>query len=196
MALFDTQLELITESDLQFLIENEVREGYQIEYKLAVLRDGKEKQDKIDFLASVTSFANTFGGDLLIGVEALSGMPIGIAGWQGADLDKEKLRIENLLRDLVEPRIAFTIHEILCSKGNVVMIRVPWSWAQPHMLKIDQLNRFTHPAHRCLDYSGRLAGNRHHRAVMVRIHRPIEKTHSLSTHCGHNRLDPLGVCTL
>ena len=142
MALFDTQLELITESDLQFLIENEVREGYQIEYKLAVLRDGKEKQDKIDFLASVTSFANTFGGDLLIGVEALSGMPIGIAGWQGADLDKEKLRIENLLRDLVEPRIAFTIHEILCSKGNVVMIRVPWSWAQPHMLKIDQLNRF------------------------------------------------------
>jgi hypothetical protein len=143
MALFETQLELITESDLQFLIENQVREGYQIEYKQAVLRDGKEKQDKIDFLASVTSFANTIGGDLLIGVEALSGLPVGITGWQGADLDKEKLRIENLLRDLVEPRMGFTIREIPCSNGNfVMMIRVPWSWAQPHMLKIDQLNRF------------------------------------------------------
>jgi hypothetical protein len=62
MALFDKQLDLITEDDLLSLVENQVREGYQIEYKRSVLRESKEKQDKVDFLASVTSFANTIGG--------------------------------------------------------------------------------------------------------------------------------------
>jgi Putative DNA-binding domain len=120
-----------------------VREDYHIEYKQAVLRDGKERQDKVDFLASVTSFANTIGGDLLIGVESESGLPVGLAGWQGVDVDKAKLRIEHLLRDLVEPRVAFTIREIPLANGNTVLVlRVPWSWAQPHMVRVDQVNRF------------------------------------------------------
>ena len=118
MALFDKQLELITEDDLASLVENQVREGYQIEYKQSVLREKKEKQDKVDFLASVTSFANTIGGDLLIGVAATSGVPVALPGWEGVDLDREKLRIENLLRDLVEPRVAFKIHEIRLGNGN------------------------------------------------------------------------------
>jgi len=143
MALFDKQLELITEGDLLSLVENQVREGYQIEYKRSVLRENKEKQDKVDFLASVTSFANTIGGDLLIGVEAISGVPVGLPGWERVDLDKEKLRIENLLRDLVEPRVAISIREISLADGNtVVVIRVPWSWAQPHMVRVEQDNRF------------------------------------------------------
>ena len=136
-------MDLLTEADLFALIENQVREDYQIEYKQAVLRDGKERQDKVDFLASVTSFANTIGGDLLIGVEAESGVPVGLPGWQGVDVDKEKLRIEHLLRDLVEPRVAFTIREIPLGSGNTVLVlRVPWSWAQPHMVRVDQVNRF------------------------------------------------------
>ena len=98
MALFDKQVELITEDDLASLVENQVREGYQVEYKQSVTF--KDKQDKLDFLASVTSFANTVGGDLLIGVGAASGTPVGLPGWVGVDVDQEKLRMENLLRDL------------------------------------------------------------------------------------------------
>jgi predicted HTH transcriptional regulator len=141
MALFDKPLDLITEDDLASLIENQVREGYQIEYKQAVAF--KDKQDKLDFLAGVTSFANTVGGDFLIGITAASGVPSAIPGWAGIDVDQEKQRIENLLRDQVEPRVAFKIHEIRLRNGNaVVLIRVPWSWAQPHMVRMDQVNRF------------------------------------------------------
>ncbi len=136
MALFDKQLESITAAELAFLVENEVREGYRIEYKRAV--SFKDKQDKLDFLASVTSFANTVGGDLLIGVEAMSGVPVALPGWEGVDLDQEKLRIENLMGSLVEPRVAFQIREIRLLNGNdVVLLRVPWSWAQPHMIRMD-----------------------------------------------------------
>ena len=143
MALFDKQLESITEEDMASLVENQVRESYQIEYKQSMLREKKEKQDKLDFLASVTSFANSIGGDLLIGVAATDGIPVAIPGWEGIELDKEKLRIEHLLRDLVEPRVAFTVREIRLANGNsVVLLRVPWSWAQPHMVRMDEVNRF------------------------------------------------------
>jgi hypothetical protein len=141
MALFDRQLDLVTEADLASLVENQVREGYQIEYKRSVAF--QEKQDKLDFLASVTSFANTVGGDLLIGVTASSGVPVAVPGWEGVNVDQEKLRIENLLRDQVEPRLAFKLHEVRLSNGNaVLLLRVPWSWAQPHMVRMDQVNRF------------------------------------------------------
>jgi len=141
MALFDKQLDLVTEGDLNFLVENREREGYQIEYKRSV--SFGQKQDKLDFLASITSFANTVGGDLLIGVAASDGVPDAITGWVGVNLDQEKLRIENLLRDQVEPRVAFKVHEVsLSNRNTVVLLRVPWSWAQPHMVRMDQVNRF------------------------------------------------------
>ena len=141
MALFEKPLDVIGEDDLVGLVEGEVREGYQIEYKQAVAF--KDKQDKSDFLASVTSFANTVGGDLLIGVSARSGIPTGVPGWEGIDVDGEKLRIEHLLRDQVEPRVACRVHEVHLANGNsVLVLRVPWSWAQPHMVRMDQTNRF------------------------------------------------------
>ena len=62
--------------------------------------------------------------------------------------------------------------------------------------QIDQLSRLAHAAHRCLDHRGRLAGNRHHRAIVVRIHRPVQQMHSIPPHGGHNRLDPPGICAL
>ncbi len=141
MALFDKPLDLINEDDLISLMDNQVREGCQIEYKQAIVY--KEKQDKLDFLAGVTSFANTIGGDLLIGLSAASGVPTAIPGWAGIDVDQEKQRIENLLRDQVEPRVAVRVKEIRLRSGNVViLIRVPWSWAQPHMVRMEQVNRF------------------------------------------------------
>jgi hypothetical protein len=141
MALFDKQLELITEDDLGTLIDDQVREGYQIEYKRSVAF--RDKQDKLDFLASVTSFANSVGGDLLIGVAAASGVPTSINGWEGVDVDLEKQRIENVLRNQVEPRLGFRVHEVRLRNGNaVLLLRVPWSWAQPHMVRMDETNRF------------------------------------------------------
>jgi hypothetical protein len=122
-------------------VRDDRREGYQIEYKAAV--QFKEKQDKLDLLAGLTSFANTAGGDFLIGVGASSGLPVSVTGWDGIDVDREKQRIENLLRDQVEPRLSCTVHEVRLTNGNsVVLIRVPWSWAQPHMVRMDQVNRF------------------------------------------------------
>ena len=65
MALFERPLETITELDLRALIEGEVREDYHIEHKQSISL--KDKQDKIDFLGGLSSFANSSGGDFIVG---------------------------------------------------------------------------------------------------------------------------------
>ena len=57
--------------DLRALIDGEVAESKTLEYK----REMPGRGDPILLLAAVSSFANTSGGDLLIGVEAAEGIP-------------------------------------------------------------------------------------------------------------------------
>jgi predicted HTH transcriptional regulator len=60
------QLDQITEADLLGLVEEQWREGLQLEYKreLSLEGDGKRTLKR-----AVCAFANTQGGDLIVGVE-------------------------------------------------------------------------------------------------------------------------------
>ena len=57
----------------------------------------KTRDELVKFLAAVSSFANTAGGDLLIGIDAKDGVPKAITGVAFDNLDNEKLRLEQLL---------------------------------------------------------------------------------------------------
>ena len=65
---------IMEEADLQRLIDDGVPEGREIDYKLelAVATD----QEKKEFLADVSSFANTVGGVLYIGIKEESLLPM------------------------------------------------------------------------------------------------------------------------
>ena len=56
----------IVSSDFLNLIENEVPESKTIEYKQAL--NLKTDSEKKEFLADISSFANTSGGDLIYGI--------------------------------------------------------------------------------------------------------------------------------
>jgi len=94
----------ITEDDLQSLIANEVREGKTIEYK-AALPDAS-RECKKEFLADVSSFANASGGHLIYGISEENGVPVDLCGLSNINPDAEILRLENMIRDNIEPRIA------------------------------------------------------------------------------------------
>ena len=117
---------------LQALIANSVSESKTIEYKRAM--PGKADSDVVPLIAAVSSFANTDGGDLLIGVEENKGVPVKLPGLEIEDLDKEKLRIENMLLNGVDPRLPpVVIHAIKTEEDRyVLIIRVPHSWTAPH----------------------------------------------------------------
>ena len=51
------------------------------------------------------SFANTAGGHLIFGMTETGGVPDGVPGVVIPDVEDEKLRLENMLRDGVAPRL-------------------------------------------------------------------------------------------
>lgn len=141
MALLDIPLDRATEADLHRLIVTGARESVWIDYKRATY--GGTDADHAEFLADISSFANTLGGDLVIGVEARQGVPVSVAGLT-TDADKELLRLEHMARAGLEPRLSgFTARAIpLASGGHVIVARVRRSFSGPHRVIFKNKNRF------------------------------------------------------
>jgi len=118
-------------ADLQALLGN-VREGKMIEFKREM--PARTPDEKIKFLAAVSSLANTAGGDLMVGIEAVDGLAQVISGIEFSNIDAEKLRLEQLLATLIEPRLPRVDMEAVDAGGNryVMLVRVPRSWIGPH----------------------------------------------------------------
>lgn len=132
----------VSEQDLKNLIVTGVPEGMAIEYKRDIY--GRADADVREFLKDVTAFANSVGGDIVIGMEEEGGIPISLKSISSTDRDTEIQRLDSLLRDGIEPRIpGVRIRAIdISSGGFVLVIRVPKSWRPPHRVSARNTNRF------------------------------------------------------
>jgi hypothetical protein len=141
MALTNISLSEITEVHLQGLIAAEAAESPYIEYKLKSY-GGTDEQRK-ELLADISSFANAQGGDLVIGMTAARGVPTGFHAFTG-DSDSERLRLENMARDGLEPRISGlqTRAIAMASGGVAIVVRVPRGLHGPHRIIYRGSNRF------------------------------------------------------
>lgn len=129
--MIDKPLNQIAFADLDQFVREKWPEGKTVDYK----RDpyGNRDEDKKELLKDVSSFANTQGGDILIGVDEDKGVPVGIPGVAVPDIDKEKLRLEEIIRRGLDPRIDFGIHHVLTPASSaVIIIRVQESLLFPH----------------------------------------------------------------
>ena len=116
----------MTEADLQSLVDDAVTEGREIGSKAQL--PGNSDSDKGGFLFDVSSFANRISGDLVFGVTECNGVAKHVFGVDLLNLDATKLRLENLVRDGIHPRIIpnITIHTVsLANSKNVLIVRVP-----------------------------------------------------------------------
>ena len=142
MLLNGKSLDKITESDLQELIDNGVAEGKTLDYKEKL--SGNSDAEKKEFLYDVSSFANASGGNLIFGITEDKGIAIKIDGIETNDIDKEILRLDNILRDGISPRIpGIRIQPIQLRNNNyVIIIDIPRSFALPHMVTYKNSSRF------------------------------------------------------
>jgi hypothetical protein len=133
MAL-DKPINSITEDDLLALITDQYGEQQSIDYKKGLFLDRDEP--KTEFRADVTSFANSTGGHLIIGMEEAGGIPINLCGFDIPDAEKFKLRIEETLNTKVNPRVpGIEIQTVPLRNGKqAAVIRVPQSFAKPHQI--------------------------------------------------------------
>ncbi len=134
----------ITEEDLQALVDNSVVERKTLEYKQAL--PSNSDSDKKEFLADVSSFANASGGDLIYGItsDKKTGTPKSVDGLSIENADQEILRLENMIRDGIGPRIAsITTKSIsLSNSGDALLIRIPKSWNSPHRVTFKGHDKF------------------------------------------------------
>ena len=127
----DVSLYDITFKEIERFVIDRHPEGKSVDYK----RDtyGSKDEDRKELLKDVSSFANTIGGDILIGIDEDKGEPTEIVGFETPNIDREKLRLEEIIRKGLEPRIDFGIHSIAAPEGrHVLVIRVKESLLAPH----------------------------------------------------------------
>jgi len=142
MLLLGKNLNSINETDIQSLVDGEVSEGKNIEFKREL--PGNSDSNRKEFLADVSSFANASGGHLIYGINESEGIANEITGLTISNIDSEKLRLESIIRDGIAPRIpGLKIHSIkLENTKDVIILEIPKSWAMPHMIIFKDHSRF------------------------------------------------------
>ena len=137
VSLLYKPLDNITAADMEGLLDDHVPESLYIEYKLEVF-DKRDEKKRLQFLGSISGFSNGVGGDLIIGMRAVNGIPEELVGLEQKEADGETLRIQQVVGTIIEPQVRIRIRPILLSNGRTVLIiRVPQSWAAPHGIKKD-----------------------------------------------------------
>jgi len=135
-------LEDISFRDIEALLDSRVPEGKTMEYKRELPHEGDSK--KIPFLAEVSAFANTIGGDMVFGIEEKEGVPVSIKGIEAADMDAENLRLSSAVLNGIEPRIPqISIKGVKRPDGlQILILRVGKSWAAPHRVSYKDHSKF------------------------------------------------------
>lgn len=134
-------LDKVSEEHLQHLCEDREQESKTIEFKSELPGSSYDEHKK--FLAAITSFANTLGGDLIYGVKAPNGVAEEAIGLNG-DLDAAMNRLENLIQTATEPRVTAYIPRLisLLNGNKVLVFRISKSWALPHRVNLGGHDKF------------------------------------------------------
>lgn len=124
---------------LERLIAEGAQEGPHIDFKRD-LPSAWNNDAKNEFLADITAFANSSGGDLIYGIDEGAVADATNLVPQAIDPDQDVRRLQDFLLTLVDPRIpGVQVHAVPVTKngtsGHVVIVRAPQSWAGPHRVR-------------------------------------------------------------
>lgn len=140
----------LSTADFDALITAGVEESVQLDFK-SELRIGSES-DKKEFLADIVAFANSRGGEIVVGVAEErdeAGRKTGRAGqivgmpWERG-LDDLLLALQSLVDTGIAPRIpGIRMNGCQIREGRFgLALHIPQSYASPHLVKLGGANRF------------------------------------------------------
>lgn len=140
--MIDQPIDAIDEPTLQRLVDNQVAEGRDLEFKRELPTGGDEASR--EFLADVTAFANALGGDIVYGLDEANGAAASLPGVEVDDPDAAILRLEGKLQTGVDPRLigVRTKWVPLANGRGALVLRVPGSLSAPHRVTFKNGARF------------------------------------------------------
>jgi hypothetical protein len=126
--LIPVAFDAVDETHIQALVDTGRAEDRYIDFK----RDWNDADfDKL--AADVCAFANTDGGDVVVGVADTDRIATKVLGVECDQVDRKIRQIEEGIRPRIEPAAAFRIREIPRAAGpGAFVLRVPASPAAPH----------------------------------------------------------------
>ncbi len=139
----------INRNDIESLVSNQVAESRTLEYKEKL--PGGTDDEKKEFLADISSFANASGGDIIYGIAEqrdsngkTTGLPDQAKGLSDINADAEIRRLDSILQDGLDPRISGIRIKAVdgFTDSCIIIIRVPKSWNSPHMVVFKNWSRF------------------------------------------------------
>jgi len=131
----------IDEEFLNRVVELQIAESLTLDFKRENYGNSDDK--KKELLKDVSSFANSAGGFLVIGIDEDEGCASELVPIKDLNAEEEVLRIENLLRDGLEPRVqGITVRSVEVSGGHILVIHVPKSWNPPHRVNFKKSGLF------------------------------------------------------
>ena len=138
--MINVPLDKIDKDTINALIDDCVREDKTLDYKekLEINSDNQKKE----FLADITAFANSSGGDLVIGIREKkdingknTGEPEDIIGFEIPNIDELFKKMDQMIQNNIEPRLKVNYQPIEISNSKyVLVIRISKSWLSPHMI--------------------------------------------------------------
>lgn len=131
----------ISSATMQLLIDAGATESVHLDFKRETY--GNSDQDKKEFLKDISSFANTLGGHLVIGMDEEEGAASALVPISGVDVDQELQRLESIIRTGIEPSaVGLRIKRINVTGGSLIVIHVPRSFNPPHRVIYKNTNRY------------------------------------------------------
>jgi hypothetical protein len=141
LDMLPTPLENVALSDIDALVTTQVPESRTIEYKQAL--PSNSDSDKKEFLADVTSFANSVGGYLIYGIAEDNGIAREVLGVEVDNIDLEVRRLDSMLISGIYPRMRYRIQSIPHSTGRfIVIVKIDRSAAAPHRVTFKGHDKF------------------------------------------------------
>ena len=131
---FDKPFMQLSANDIESLIQNEISEDKNLEFKQQG-PDVNNETSKIKICQCISSFANTDGGIIIFGIKQnADGQAIEIVNIEKS-FDEFSLQLLHMVRDRITPKIQPPIlREILVSEKRVILAEILPSYNKPHFV--------------------------------------------------------------
>jgi hypothetical protein len=134
---FNKPIQELEAKDLDMLVDDEVAEGYWVEYK-------SEFQSNSKIAKSIASFANTYGGWYFVGVEAdkTRNVAINISGFSLASVPDPIAKVRDIVKSHIDPIPVFYSQLVKLGQDKVLLvIHIPDNQETPFITRDGRIYR-------------------------------------------------------